>query len=87
MKCYVQYTPTDTRFHKGFYISGSASHMSDPAERPPQDTNTASQGKGLSTSSHLFVLNVFNVGHPGEAQLYSRLPKWAPTPSPIDYPL
>ncbi len=58
------------------YRSGSASHMilvRDPAERTPQDTNIASQGKGFSpyrtwlytvqyTFSLLFDLNVFNVG-------------------------
>jgi hypothetical protein len=39
----------------------------------PEDTHTATQGKdfspyhtGLYIFSHLFVLNVFNVGHPAE---------------------
>ncbi len=44
----------------------------DPAERLPQDTYTASHGKVFRRTvlyifSHLFVLNVFNVGHPAEA--------------------
>jgi hypothetical protein len=51
-----------------------ARFLSDPAERPPQDTNPATQGIGFSpycmrlyTFSHLFVLNVLYVGHPAEA--------------------
>jgi hypothetical protein len=45
----------------------------DLADRPPEDTNTAAEGKsfslyrtGLYTFSHLFVLNVHNDRHPAK---------------------
>jgi hypothetical protein len=49
----------------------------DPAERPPQDTNTGQSffpyRTGLNTFSHKSVLNVFNVGHPAETLIVRRL--------------
>jgi hypothetical protein len=52
-----------------------------PEETPPQDTRTLpAQEKvfllyrtGLYTFSQIFVLSVFNGGHPAEAYLYSGL--------------
>jgi hypothetical protein len=60
----------------GFYRRGSAIRriFSQIRQRPPQDTNTATLGKGfppyrtgLNIFSHLYALNVFSDGHPAEA--------------------
>ncbi len=58
-------------------------------ERPPQDTNTAIPYRtGLYTFSHLFVLNVFNVDHPAEFKIVSKLRQSYVGPPPLTgYPL
>ncbi len=61
--------------HSGLYRSGSASHMllvrsgENFTEHKPcwPGKGCSPYRAGLCTFSHLFVLNVFNVGHPAEA--------------------